>query len=199
MVSLGHTSLSENNRRDAARHYRLAILLDPDNALANNNLAWVMVSIPSDPAYDPISGLVLARKAVALDPNKWMFVNTMGVAAFRVHDWKTATEFLQKSISFTGGQAYDFFFLAMIHWHEGNKDKAQELYDQAVAWAGKNKPDDFELQQFHAEAAALMGLNGPKFKSLTQQVEKDCMTRIARKRGQPARVSIFPSCPVTCR
>jgi eukaryotic-like serine/threonine-protein kinase len=172
VVWLGQTALHENKRRDAARNYRLAILLDTDHALAHNNLAWLLVSLPSDPAYDPIQGLALARKAVALEPNKWQFMHTMGVAAFRARDWKTGTEFLQKSASFTGGQAYDFFFLAMIRWHQGQKQEARKLYDQAVAWTDANNPGDFELRQFHAEAAALMGLPCPKPESRTREVEK---------------------------
>jgi eukaryotic-like serine/threonine-protein kinase len=176
VVSLGQMSLHENKRRDAARNYRLAILLDPDHPLAHNNLAWVLVSLPGDPAYDPIQGLALARKAVALEPNKWMFVNTMGVAAFRTRDWQAATEFLQKSMSVTGGGAHDFFFLAMIKWHQGNKNEARSFYDKAVAWTDTNKPGDFELQQFHAEAAALMGLPCPKPESPPRQVEKGSYT-----------------------
>jgi len=189
LVSLGQSSLSENNRRNAARNFRLAIILDPDNANANNNLAWVLVSIPSDPAFDPTQGMALARKAVALEPNQSMLLNTLGVAAFRVRDWKTATESLQKSMSSSGGgAAHDFFFLAMIHWHQGNKKEARELYDRAVAWTDKNKPDDFELRQFHAEAAALMGLSGPKPASHTKQDEKH------RNTSENPQKTTTPSC-----
>ena len=178
VVSLGQTALNENKRRDAARNYRLALILDPDYALAHNNLAWVLVSLPSDPAFDPIQGLALAQKAVALEPNKWMFVHTLGVAAFRARDWKTAIESFQKSMSFTGGGAHDFFFLAMIKWHQGNKNEARSFYDKAVAWTDTNKPGDFELQQFHAEAAALLGLPVPKTRFSTQRVEKERNTAV---------------------
>ena len=36
------------------------------------------------------------------------------------------------------------------------------MYDRAVAWTDKNKPDDPELRGLHAEAAALLGQPGPK-------------------------------------
>ncbi len=85
-------------------NYRLALMLDPENAHANNNLAWALTSIPGDPWFDPARGLALARKAVALEPNEWAFLNTLGVAAFRTGDWKTAAEVLQQSITFTGGR-----------------------------------------------------------------------------------------------
>ena len=149
-------------RRDAMINHQLAVILDPENAHANNNLAWSLVSVPDDPWFDPTQGRALAQKAVALEPNAWMFLNTLGVATFRAGDWKTATEVLQQSITFTGGEAHDLFFLAMTYWHRGSKKEARVFYDQAVAWTNKHKPDDPELRRFGAEAAALLGQPCPK-------------------------------------
>ena len=75
--------LDQSGRRDAMINYRLALKLDPENAHANNNLAWALISVPGDPWFDPAQGLALAQKAVALEPNEWAFLNTLGVAAFR--------------------------------------------------------------------------------------------------------------------
>ena len=116
----------------------------------------------ASPWFDPTQGLALARKAVALEPNEWSFLNTLGVAAFRARDWKTAAKVFHQSITFTGGGAYDLFFLAMTYWHEGDKKQAREMYERAVAWTDKNKPDDPELRRFRAEAAALLGQPCPK-------------------------------------
>ena len=150
-------------------NHRLALILDPENADALNNLAWSLVSVPGDPWFDPDEGLALARKAVALEPNEWSFLNTLGVAAFRAGDWKTAAKVLQQSMTFTGGGAYDLFFLAMTYWHQGNKKEAREMYDRAVAWTEKNKPNDPELRKFRAEAAALLGQPSPKPKPETDK------------------------------
>ena len=136
---------------------RLALILDPDNALALNNLAWSLTGSPGEPWFDPARALALARKAVALEPNEWSLLNTLGVAAFRARDWETAAKVFHQSTTFTGGGAYDFFFLAMTNWHRGNKKEAREMYDRAVAWTDKNKPNDPELRKFRAEAAALLG------------------------------------------
>ena len=142
--------------------HRLALILDPDNAAALNNLAYSLAGSPGDPWFDPAQGLVLARRAVALEPNEWNYLNTLGVAAFRASDWNTAAKALRQASTFTGGGAYDLFFLAMTYWHQGNKTEAREMYDRAVAWTDKNKPDDPELRSFRAEAAALLGQPGPK-------------------------------------
>jgi len=162
-----------SRRRDARINHRLALILEPNNAIALNNLAWSLASVPGDPWFDPTQALALAQKAVALEPNAWSFLNTLGVAAFRARDWETATKALRQSITFTGGEAHDFFFLAMTYWHQGNKKEAREMFDRAVAWTDKNKPDDPELRGFHAEAAALLGQPCPKPKPRTHHAGTD--------------------------
>jgi hypothetical protein len=153
-----------SRRRDAMDRHHLALILDPDNAAALNNLARSLAGFPGDPWFDPAQGLVLARKAVALEPNEWSYLNTLGVAAFRANDWKTAAGAFHQSSTFTGGGAYDLFFVAMTYWHQGNRTDAREMYDRAVAWTETNKPDAPELRDLRAEAAALLGQPGPKLK-----------------------------------
>ena len=58
--------LDRNRRRDVMTMHRLALILDPDNAAALNNLAYSLAGSPGDPWFDPAQGLVLARRAVAL-------------------------------------------------------------------------------------------------------------------------------------
>jgi len=156
--------IDPNRRRDVMTRHHLALILDPDNAAALSNLARSLAGFPGDPWFDPAQGLVLARKAVALEPNEWSYLNTLGVAAFRTSDWNTAAGAFHQSSTFTGGGAYDLFFLAMTYWHQGNKTDAREMYDRAVAWTDTNKPDAPELRDLRAEAAALLGQPAPKLK-----------------------------------
>jgi tetratricopeptide (TPR) repeat protein len=149
--------INPKQRRDAMARHHLALVLDPDNARALNNLACSLASFPDDPWFDPAKGLALARKAVALEPNEWSYLHTLGVAAFHARDWNTAANSFRQSITFTGAGAYDLFFLAMTYWHQGNKKDAREMYDRAIAWTEMNKPDDAELRDLRAESAALFG------------------------------------------
>jgi tetratricopeptide (TPR) repeat protein len=151
-----------SRHRDAMTRHRLALILDPDNATALNNLARSLASRPGDPWFDPPQALALARKAVALEPNEWSFLKTLGVAAFRASDWNTAAKALRQSITVTGSGAFDLFFLAMTYWHQGNKKDARDLYNRAVTWTDINKPDDPDLRRLHAQAAALLGQPAPK-------------------------------------
>jgi hypothetical protein len=60
-----------------------------------------------------------------------------------------------------GGDGFDWFFLAMVHWQQGDRDEARKWYDRAVAWADKPQPANEEVRRFRAEASELMGVGGP--------------------------------------
>jgi hypothetical protein len=74
-------------------------------------------------------------------------------------DWKAATDAPTQSMELRkGGDSNDWFFLAMAHWHLGDKPQACSWYEKAVPWMDKNQPKDEELIRFRAEAAAFMGV-----------------------------------------
>jgi tetratricopeptide (TPR) repeat protein len=125
-----------------------------------NNLAWSLASAPIDPAQDPAPALEAARKAVTFDPGNWMYWNTLGVAAYRVGDWKQASEALEKSISLhKEDDASDWLFLAMTRWRQDNRDEARKCYDRAAALIEKNPGKDPLLPRFQAEATELLGIH----------------------------------------
>ena len=100
----------------------------PTNANSLNNLAWLLASVPDVPPQDPSQALEAARKAVSLEPENWMFWNTLGVAAYRAGDWKAAEEALEKSMGLNkGGEAADWFFLAMTRQRQGRPDEARQV------------------------------------------------------------------------
>ncbi len=158
---------------------RLATILDSGNATAHNQVARALVSVPEDSWFDPKRGREEATKAVKLDPNNSTFWSTLGVAAYRVRDWKTARDSFKRSIDIAGGSTLDWFFLAMTHWQEGNRAEARKCYSLALA-ALKNGPkDDPELCRFHTEASTLMGLPRPKVEPKTggaTKAEATCET-----------------------
>ena len=70
---------------------------------------------------------------------------------------------LEKSMELRkGGDAFDWFFLAMAHGQLGEKEKAREFYDRAVQWMDKNQPTHEELRRFRAETSELLGLKEKK-------------------------------------
>lgn len=110
-------------------------------------------------ARDGKRAVELAKKAVELAPKQGYIRNTPGVALFRAGDWEAAIAELKKSMELRkGGDAADWFFLAMAHWQLGEKDEARKWYDKAVPWMEKNNAKNEELRRFRAEAKELLGI-----------------------------------------
>jgi serine/threonine protein kinase/WD40 repeat protein/Tfp pilus assembly protein PilF len=143
---------------DAAQDYARVVDLRPDWPDYHNEGAWLLATHP-DPGRRDISRAVMwARRAVELDPDEGMYQNTLGVVLYRANDWPGAIAALEKSIRIQGRTSYDDFFLAMSRWRLGERQEALRLYDQAVRWMERTKPNDGELRRFSAEAAELLGI-----------------------------------------
>jgi tetratricopeptide (TPR) repeat protein/tRNA A-37 threonylcarbamoyl transferase component Bud32 len=151
--------LMGENRREGAEILGMAVVIDPDNAGSLNNLAWVLASVPDVTPKDAERAVEAARKAVSIWSEMWGYWNTLGVAAYRAGDLKMAEEALEKSMSLNkGGQAVDWFFLAMIRQRQGRPDEARRWFDRAVSWTREKQPQNPELRRFQAEAEELLGL-----------------------------------------
>jgi len=120
-----------------------------------NNFAWLMVIQPKPPVGDAQQGLEFAKLAVAKAPENGELWNTLGVAHYRAGNWSDAVNALNQSRTLRrGGDSYDFFFLAMAHWHSGAKDEAKDWYKKALA--ALPKKGNPELTRIHEEAKKLM-------------------------------------------
>jgi tetratricopeptide (TPR) repeat protein len=151
-----------------------------------NNLAWLLATCPDANFRDHSRAVELATKGVELAPEwrcPWNTLgaahyraggagglmpagtsvwNTLGAALYRSGQWNAATDALQKSMETgSGGDGFDWFFLAMAYWHLGQKDEARKWYDRGAEWMQKNMPGDPELLPIRAEAADLMGITDP--------------------------------------
>jgi tetratricopeptide (TPR) repeat protein len=127
-----------------------------------NGMAWLLATCPDRSVWKPDRAIEYAMKAVAIAPNEGGFWNTLGVAQYRAGQCKEAVTTLSKSMELrSGGDAFDWFFLAMAHGQLGKQEEARQWYQKAVAWTQTNKPDDEQLRRFQAEAAALLGVTLP--------------------------------------
>ncbi|HEV3298221.1 MAG TPA: protein kinase [Planctomycetaceae bacterium] len=127
---------------------------NPKSAAAHNNLAWTWATCAEAQFRDPARAVVLAKKAVELEPKQGMWWNTLGAAEYRAGDWKAALEALKKSMELrNGGDSFDWFFVAMANRQVGNQQEARKWYDKAVKRMFLNE----ELWRFRAEAASLLG------------------------------------------
>ena len=138
----GDGCLRSRQWEKAIAAYSKAIELEPENAYAINNLAWLLATCPEAPFRDPKRALELAARTSKLTPHEGYAWNTLGVAHYRAGDWKAAVTALSKSNELLGGEklSSNAFFLAMAHWQLGNKDEARTWQKQAVQWMDKNRP-----------------------------------------------------------
>ena len=141
---------------------RKAIEIAPSHALAQNNLAWLLLTGPKE-LRDAAQALSQARKAVELEPDQYLYRNTLGVALYRTGQFAQAVPVLEQSLAEGKGEAdaFDLFFLAMCHQRLGAPAKAKDCLAAGRHWFQEHQdkmPADWvqELSAFQAEAAAVL-------------------------------------------
>ena len=191
----GAISQRQDNRLAAVLYFRLWTILDPENPVAHNSLAWTMVNVSGPVLFPASRALASAQKAVELEPTDWMYWNTLGVVAFRTRDWKAAAESLERSVSLNdGGGAIDWFFLAMTRWHQGKPALARKLFHRAADYL-KHNPGDPELSKFHSEAKNLLAQPCPNADAERYVGgEDEDLTDTARNKSQSTQESSTPLC-----
>jgi serine/threonine protein kinase/Flp pilus assembly protein TadD len=169
LASAGRAEEAEQEfRRGVALHQRVlsgrttAPELAAALAVQGNTLAWFWATSPLPQLRDPKRSLEMAEKVVELTPEDEDCWRTLGVAHYRVGNWGACIKALEKSMDLrAGGDALDWFFLAMARHRLGDTDQACSWYDRAVRWMEEKGPQRLrsadELRRSHAEAAALLG------------------------------------------
>ena len=145
-------------KKPDAIHYQYSL------AASHNNLAWLLATAADLHLRQPEEAVSHAKEAVDLVSDEKTYWNTLGVAQYRNGEWKEATNSLQQSIDLSAngaGTACDSLFLAMAYWQLGQKDEAQDRYNQAIARMKDEQPND-ELLRMRAEADMLMGIGTQK-------------------------------------
>ncbi|MFO0847715.1 MAG: tetratricopeptide repeat protein [Gemmataceae bacterium] len=141
---------------EATAHLREAVRLRPDLARGHYNLGLVLVE------QGELAGAARhARTAAELEPTG-DFLNALGYVLYRGGDWAGAVAAVRRAIpAKSGGDAADFFILALAHERLGDKKQAREWYDRAVAWMDRHAPGAENLIQVREEAAARLGVVAP--------------------------------------
>jgi len=153
----GRQGEAETMFRAADRVFRDGLNALPDFPEANNDFAWFLATCPQQQFRDSKHALALAQKAVAAQPQTVSYWTTLGTAHYRNGNWSDALAVLGKATAdLDRPSAASRFVLAMTHWQLGAKDDARRNFDQAVALSAEN--NNLVTRRFHAEAAALLGI-----------------------------------------
>jgi tetratricopeptide (TPR) repeat protein len=158
-INLGEARAAKGQWSEAAAAYGDALRVAPNNPTAMNHLAWIWADCPETKFQKVPEAIRLAQKATQVNPKEGAFWNTLGVARYRAGEWQESVAAFEQSMPLRrGGDAWDWFFLAMAHWQLGHKDEAGAYFHKAVRWMDQHQPEDEELRRFRAEAAALLGI-----------------------------------------
>ena len=139
-LHLADGALSRKDHAGAEKIYLAALQVQPDNAVALNNLAWVSGKLRRDNA------VTYAEKAVALVPNQPAYVDTLAMLVSDKNDYARAVELQTKALSMQPNNALFRLNLAKIHVKGGKKDLARKELDQLTKlgdrFAGQNEVAD---------------------------------------------------------
>ena len=131
----------------------------PYTLASMQELAWLLATCPDAEFRDASRAVELARGAAELAPTEGKYWNTLGVAHYRDGGWKAAIAAFDKSMELrSGGDGFDWFFLAMAEWQLGNQHAARQWYEKAVERMEKKGSTHEELNRFRNEAADLLGV-----------------------------------------
>lgn len=146
---------------EALVEYDRAIQLDPSDALALNTLAWFLAICPDQRLRDPERAVEVAKRAIARASEEGSLWNTLGVALYRTGEFEESRKALVKSMELrSGGDPWDWFFLAMATDRLGHRDEARRRYERGALWLREREPKDPDLERLRAEAAEVLGLEG---------------------------------------
>jgi tetratricopeptide (TPR) repeat protein len=173
-IALGSLARSEGRPAEAADHFRTArdlltvLAADlPDGGSGpggpgnnQNTLAWFLASCPDPQFRDPHRAVELARQAVARAPKQADYWNTLGTACYRAGRPGDAVTALERAIAYRvgGGDAMDYFILAMARRQLGDQEQSRRAYDEALRWL-KRFPgaQGSELGRIRVEAEEVLG------------------------------------------
>ncbi len=139
---LGDAALSRKDWPEAERNYREVLRLQPENALALNNVAWLLLR-QSKPGALP-----MAEKAVALSPGRHQLLDTLALALAASNQLPKALELHRNTLKLAPQNPQLKLTLAKLFIQSGSKPEARaELED--LAKLGTSFAD-------HAEVAELL-------------------------------------------
>lgn len=136
VLRLGELALQRKDYEAAEKAYRAVLEIQPDNALALNNLAWVTGQLKKDGA------IAYAEKANQISPNQPAFMDTLAMLLADRKEYTKAVELQLKALELQPSNAVMRLNLAKIYIKAGDNARAKSELE-ALAKLG---------EKFHAQA-----------------------------------------------
>jgi tetratricopeptide (TPR) repeat protein len=137
-----------------------ALDLDPNNTRPLNTIAWNLATYPDPKQRNLPKAIAVAKKAVAAEPRNSNYWNTLGVAYYRSGQYAEALPAFDKSMMLShGGDGFDWFYIAMVHWKLHNPEKAIDYLQKAQDWKRTEHVSAKDLLGIDEEAQQLIVTN----------------------------------------
>lgn len=130
-LAMAYDQIGQRRRSSVA--YARVLELDPHNALAMNNLAYLYAE----------QGILLqqalrhARNAVLLEPENGVFLDTLGWVHYRLGSYEDAREMLEKAVSTRIEEDEVYRHLGTVYEKLGDPGKAREMFEKAKGLKGR--------------------------------------------------------------
>ncbi len=128
---LGDGAIARKDFSSAEKSYAAVIKLQPNNAIAYNNLAWVTSKLNKEGAVG------YAEKANVLAPNQPAFMDTLAMLLSDKGDYAKAMELQKKALALQPLNALFKLNLAKIHIKGGRKDLARKELEELTKLGDK--------------------------------------------------------------
>lgn len=155
----GHTRWKMKQYDLALNDFDDAYQITPDLPNVQVGLAFALLNHPKSNRSDAERAAELARQASVVIPKFDLSWSVLGMAEYRMGNWKEAIRVLDHSLQVSKIRSHgaEFFFLAMAHWQIEDKAKAINWYRRGVEWMESNDSKNPDLFRWRTETEELLG------------------------------------------
>ena len=167
LTAIGHPRYAIDQRTQALQVWRsIAERKIADEATLHalgsnlNDLAWLLTSEPEAAGDQVGQASALAEEAVQIAPTAAAYWNTLGITYYRDKEYYKAIRALSRAVSLdtaTGGNAFDFYYLALANHALGYAKPARDWLEHAASWTEKHPEVAGSLIKVRAEVASAFG------------------------------------------
>ena len=136
-MALIYEDMNQYNVSDSL--FKLILDSDLHNAMDKNDYAYLISERDSSTYEDLEFALSLAEKAIELEPNNFMIMDTLGWIHFQMGNLIKAMQYLEKSIINGGENSIILEHLGDVYFKMGKIKKAKDIFSKAVALNPNNK------------------------------------------------------------
>jgi tetratricopeptide (TPR) repeat protein len=122
-IRMGQLAELKEDWSAANIYYSRALKLEPDSALAKNNLAWVY----AEHGGNIDVALRLAQEAKESVPDDLDYSDTLAWILVKTHTYDTAIRLLRECVQKDPGNAWYSYHLGVAYYSAGEKSQAQQL------------------------------------------------------------------------